>query len=43
MEIYIPTTDKEFSQRKIEEYAKFEKIINWGRKDPIHFAGIFRS
>ena len=41
MEIYIPTTDQEFSQRKIEEYAKFEKIINWGRKDPIHFAEEF--
>jgi len=41
MEIYIPTTDQEFSQRKIEEYAKFEKIINWGRKDPVHFAEEF--
>lgn len=41
MEVYIPTTDQEFSQRKIEEYAKFEKIINWGRKDPIHFAEEF--
>ena len=41
MEIYIPTTDQEFSQRKIEEYAKFEKIINWGRKDPVHFAEDF--
>lgn len=41
MEIYIPTTNQEFSQRKIEEYAKFEKIINWGRKDPVHFAEEF--
>lgn len=41
MEVYIPTTDQEFSQRKIEEYAKFEKIINWGRKDPVHFAEEF--
>lgn len=41
MEYYIPTTDKEFSQRKLEEYAKFEKIINWGRKDPIRFAEEF--
>lgn len=41
MEIYIPTTDQEFSQRKIEEYAKFEKIINWGRKDPVRFAEEF--
>lgn len=41
MEVYIPTTDKEFSQRKIEEYAKFEKVINWGRKDPIRFSEEF--
>lgn len=41
MEYYIPTTEKEFSQRKLEEYAKFEKIINWGRKDPIRFSEEF--
>ena len=34
MEFYVPMTDVEFSQRKLEEYAKFEKIINWGRQDP---------
>lgn len=41
MEIYIPTSDIEFSQRKLEEYAKFEKIINWGRQDPIRFSEEF--
>jgi len=41
MEYYIPTTDKEFSQRKLEEYSKFDKIINWGRKDPVRFAEEF--
>lgn len=41
MEIYIPTSDIEFSQRKLEEYAKFEKIINWGRQDAIRFSEEF--
>lgn len=41
MEIYVPTSDIEFSQRKLEEYAKFEKIINWGRQDPIRFSEEF--
>lgn len=41
MDIYIPTSDIEFSQRKLEEYAKFEKIINWGRQDPIRFSEEF--
>ena len=30
MEIYVPTSAKEFSQRKLEEYAKYEKVINEG-------------
>lgn len=37
MDIYIPTTEKEFSQRKLEEYAKFQKIVDYGRKNPIWF------
>lgn len=41
MEYYIPQTNKEFSQRKLEEYANFEKIINWGRQDPVRFAEEF--
>jgi len=41
MEIYIPTTAKELSQRKIEEYAKFEKIIQLGRQNPVWFAEEF--
>ena len=41
MEFYVPMTDVEFSQRKLEEYAKFEKIINWGRQDPIRFSEEF--
>lgn len=41
MEYYIPLTEKEFSLRKLEEYTRFEKIINWGRKDPVRFAEEF--
>lgn len=37
MEYYIPLSDKEFSQKKLEEYAKLEKIMNQGRRDPIWF------
>ena len=38
MEIYIPTSSKELSQRKLEEYDKFSKIINAGRQNPVWFA-----
>lgn len=38
MEIYIPTTLKQLSQRKLEEYDKFEKILNEGRRNPVWFA-----
>lgn len=38
MEIYIPTPLKEISQRKQEEFEKFEKILNAGRKNPVWFA-----
>lgn len=41
MQYYIPLSDKEFSQRKLEEYEKLEKIINIGRKDPIWFVEEF--
>lgn len=37
MEYYIPLSDKEFSQRKLEEYDKLEKIINLGRRNPLWF------
>lgn len=38
MEIYIPISTKELSQRKLEEYSKFEKIIKAGRINPVWFA-----
>ena len=41
VEIYKPTTNKELSQRKLEEYAKFEKILKLGRQNPIWFVEEF--
>ena len=41
MEIYKPMSPKELSQRKLEEYSKMEKIINWGRKNPVRFCETF--
>ena len=41
MEIYIPTTVKELSQRKLEECTKFDKIIRLGRQNPIWFTEQF--
>lgn len=41
MEIYIPMSSKELSQKKLEEYHKMAKIIQWGRKNPVKFAEEF--
>lgn len=38
MEIINRLSDKEFSQRKLAEYEKVEKIVNWGRQNPVRFA-----
>ena len=38
MEIYVPTTPSEWSQRKVEEYEKAAKVINQGRENPVRFA-----
>ena len=38
MEIYVPTTPTEWSQRKVEEYEKAAKVINQGRENPVRFA-----
>lgn len=32
---------KEFSQRKLETYDKYCRVINWGRKYPVAFAERF--
>lgn len=37
MEIITRLTDKEFSQKKLEEYAQWEKIVQYGRQNPIWF------
>lgn len=37
MTYYIPLSDNEFSQKKLEEYDKLEKIMNMGRRDPVWF------
>lgn len=41
MEIYKPMSSKELSQRKIEEYSKMAKIVQWGRKNPVKFCEVF--
>lgn len=41
MEIYIPITDRELSQRKVEEYSKMAKIVQWGRMNPVRFCETF--
>lgn len=37
MEILVPLTHRELSQRKLSEYTKFSKVIQWGRKNPCKF------
>lgn len=41
MEIMCPLSDKEFSQKKLEAYDRFGKVINEGRKNPIWFVEYF--
>ena len=38
MVVYTPMSHKELSQKKLEEYEKMSKIIQWGRKNPVKFA-----
>lgn len=37
MEIMTRLTDKEFSQKKLEEYSNWQKIVQYGRQNPIWF------
>lgn len=37
MEIMKRLTNKEFSQKKLEEYANWQKIVQYGRQNPIWF------
>ena len=37
MDYFCPLSEKEFSQKKLEAYDRFGKVINEGRKNPIWF------
>ena len=37
MEIMTRLTNKEFSQKKLEEYSNWQKIVQCGRQNPIWF------
>ena len=41
MEIYIPTPSKQLTQKKLESYYTYSRIINEGRRNPIWFAEEF--
>lgn len=41
MDFYTSTSQREFSQKKLEAYENMAKVINWGRKNPIKFAEHF--
>ena len=41
IDTFFPKMPKEVSQRKLEEYDEFCRIINEGRKNPIWFANYF--
>jgi len=41
MEIYKPLSSRELSQKKLEEYNKMSKIIQWGRQNPVKFCNEF--
>lgn len=40
-EILVRPTDKELSQRKLDTYDKYNKVIQWGRRNPVAFASRF--
>jgi hypothetical protein len=35
---HIKSTEKELSQRKLETYDRYQRVINWGRQYPVEFA-----
>ena len=41
MEIFIPPTPKVLSQKKLEAYESYCKVINAGRRNPVWFAEEF--
>lgn len=38
MEFYVPMSSRELSQKKLEEYSKFNEVIQWGRQNPVKFS-----
>lgn len=41
MTIYNKSSKRELSQRKLESYERYCKVIQWGRQDPIQFTKRF--
>ena len=41
MIVYSKPSKRELSQRKLEAYERYCKVIDWGRKEPIEFARRF--
>lgn len=41
MDILIRSTEKELSQRKLETYDRYSRVIRWGRAYPVEFASRF--
>ena len=41
VEYYSKISDHALSQKKLEEYEKYCKIINWGRQNPVRFVEEF--
>ena len=39
--VFKSSSSKEISQRKLEAYEKYCKVIQWGRANPVEFAGLF--
>lgn len=41
MDYYIGSSQRELSRRKRENYERYCKVLNWGRRDPISFTSRF--
>lgn len=41
MDYLVKSTKKQISQRKLEGYLRLAKVIQWGRRSPIHFCERF--
>lgn len=37
IDIYVPSSEKTISQRRLETYRQYNKIVQWGRRDPVGF------